>query len=290
MGEPYEALTADDLRKISGTDYYTSGLFTPGGAMIQPALFVRSLARGLQVSGAADVYENSAVTGLEKVGSGWKATTANGTVTADKVILAVNGHIQSFGFFKRRLMHVFLYASMTRALSPSEVKALGGEPTWDFVPADPLGSTVRRISGVGGDRILVRNRFHYSPNLSATDKDVAWAAKDHDKSFDARFPMLKGVDMEFRWGGRLCLSWHGVPAFGEVEDGIYSACCQNGLGASKGLLSGILAADCATGTPNAYVDEYLAMDQPTRLPPEPFSSIGATVYLNWKERQAGREK
>lgn len=290
LGEPYEALDAKDLAQISGTNYYTSGLFTPGGAMIQPALFVRSLAQGLQETGAADIYENSAVLELQKEGSAWKASTAKGSVTAPKVILAVNGHIQSFGFFKRRLMHIFLYASMTRVLTNVEVNTLGGEPTWDFVPADPVGSTVRRISGIGGNRILVRNRFHYSLSIAAEERDVAWAAKDHDASFLARFPMLKDVEMEYRWGGRLCLSWHGVPAFGEVEDGIFSACCQNGLGASKGLLAGILAAEQATGTDSRYVDEYLAMDQPTRLPPEPLSTIGATVYLNWKERQAGREK
>ena len=266
------------------------GCLQQGGAMIQPALFVRSLAQGLQISGAADIYENSAVLSLEKVGTGWKATTAHGSVTAAKVILAVNGHIQSFGFFRRRLMHIFLYASMTRPLTAAEINKLGGQPTWDFVPADPLGSTVRRVSGVGGDRILVRNRFHYSPTIEATEEDVAWASRDHDRSFAARFPMLDGVEMEHRWGGRLCLSWHGVPAFGEVENGIFSACCQNGLGASKGLLSGILAANQATGTADPYVDQYLALDKPTLLPPEPLSTIGATVYLNWKEWRAGREK
>ena len=96
--------------------------------------------------------------------------------------------------------------------------------------------------------------------------------------------------MEHRWGGRLCLSWHGDPAFGEVEEGIFSACCQNGLGASTGILNGMLAADLATGRDNPYVDQFLAMNEPTRLPPEPLSSIGATVYLNWKEWRAGTRK
>ena len=76
------------------------------------------------------------------------------------MILAVNGHAESFGYFERRLMHVFTYASMTRALTVDEVARLGGAPIWGATPADPMGTTVRRISGVGGDRIVIRNRFY----------------------------------------------------------------------------------------------------------------------------------
>jgi len=59
-----------------------------------------------------------------------------------------NGHLNSFGFLRGRLLHVFTYASMTRALTPAEVRRLGGAPRWGLTPADPMGSTVRRISGV----------------------------------------------------------------------------------------------------------------------------------------------
>ena len=69
----------------------------------------------------------------------------------------------------------------------------------------------------------------------------------HDRAFAARFPMLSGVAMEYRWGGRLCLSLNGSPAFGEVAEGLYAACCQNGLGTVKGTLAGMLAADLAAG-------------------------------------------
>ena len=37
----------------------------------------------------------------------WQAKTPNGTITAPVIIMSANGHDQSFGFFKRRLMHVF---------------------------------------------------------------------------------------------------------------------------------------------------------------------------------------
>lgn len=281
-------LDAKDMQEVCGTDYYTSGLFTPGSAMIQPAAFVRGLAEGLK--NKVDIYEDSPVVSLQRENGLWAVQTPKGTVTTPKIILAVNGHMQSFGFMKQRLMHIFLYASMTRALTNIEIDRLGGKETWDFVPADPMGSTVRKISGVGGHRIVVRNKFDFNSSVEATDRQVERAAKDHDKSFERRFPMLKDVEMEYRWGGRLCLSWNGVPVFGEIEEGIYAASVQNGLGASKGLLSGILAAEYAVGESNPFIDDYLNQKAPTRLPPEPFASIGAKIYLNFKEWQAGREK
>ena len=125
MGEVHEHLDARQMRGITGTDYYLSGLFTPGTAMIQPALFVRGVARGLR-SNRVTIHEMSPVHSLDRQGD-WVATTPGGRVTAPRVILAVNGHLNSFGFLPGRLMHVFTYASMTRALSRDEVSRLGGD-------------------------------------------------------------------------------------------------------------------------------------------------------------------
>ena len=288
LGENSTWLDATEMKRISGTDYYLSGLYTPGAIMIQPAGFVRGMAEGLRSE--VNIYENSPVISLRRQESDWKVKTSQGTVSVPKIILAVNGHLQSFGFMKQRLMHIFLFASMTRTLTEKEINKLGGERNWEFVPADPMGSTVRRISGKAGDRIVVRNKFKFKSSVEISERSLEIAGRDHDRSFTARFPMLKAVEMEYRWGGRLCLSWNDVPVFGELEDGIFAACCQNGLGASKGTLSGILAADYATGTENPYVADYLDAEKPSLLPPEPFASIGATVYLHWKEKQAGREK
>lgn len=290
MGEPFTKLSAEDMRRIAGTDYYVSGLFTPGTIMLQPAGYVRAFANGLTRHNQADIYENSPVIEMRRTGSVWQVNTPKGMVTAPKIILAVNGHIQSFGYFKGRLMHIFLYASLTEPLTDKQAKALGGESEWELVPADPMGSTMRRIVSAQGTRILTRNKFIYNPSVEASERSIGRAAGDHDKAFQARFPMLSGVNMQYRWGGRLCLSWHSTPVFGEVEQGVYTAVCQNGLGASLGTLSGMLAADLATDTPNPYVQTYLDAPAPTRLPPEPLSLIGATVYLNWKEWASGREK
>ncbi|MCZ4351767.1 FAD-binding oxidoreductase [Roseovarius aestuarii] len=287
MGEPYEMFDAVQMRDITGSEYYQSGLFTPGNAMIQPAMFVRGVAAGLQQN-RVSIHEMSPVTALEHKGD-WIATTPKGQVSAPKVILAVNGHLGSFGYLPRRLMHVFTYASMTNALSLEETTRLGGHRHWGLTPADPMGTTVRRISGTGGDRIIIRNRFTFDPSMEVSAARIERVARDHDRAFKARFPMLKSTRMEYRWGGRLCLSRNNVQVVGELDQGLYSACCQNGLGTAKGTLAGGLAAELAMGITSPALSRALAAEQPTRLPPEPIARLGANFYLKLQERRAGAE-
>ncbi|MDJ0820200.1 MAG: FAD-binding oxidoreductase [Paracoccaceae bacterium] len=287
MGETHEMLDAQQMFEMTGTRYYRSGLYTPGAVILQPALFVRGVAQGI-VSNRVSVHETSPVTWLDWAGD-WVATTPNGQVTAPKVILAVNGHAESFGFFTGQLMHVFTYASMTRVLTSEEQARLGGQRQWGVTPADPLGSTVRRVSGTGGDRIVVRNRFTYDPSMEVSEARIRDVARSHDRAFAARFPMLGGVSMAYRWGGRLCLSRNSVPAFGEVAPGLYAACCQNGLGTAKGTLAGMLAADLASGESSELLDWMLAEAPPQKLPPRLIAQLGATAVLRWGEFRAGRE-
>lgn len=287
MKETSETYDAAQMREITGTDYYQSGLFTPGSAMIQPAMFVRGVAAGLR-SNRVTIHEMSPVTSLRRDGD-WIATTPKGQVTAPRVILAVNGHLNSFGFLRGRLMHVFTYASMTRALSAQEVAQLGGQAIWGLTPADPMGTTVRRISGTGGERIIIRNRFTFDPSMEVTSARITQVARDHDRAFAARFPMLGGVRMEYRWGGRLCLSRNNVQVIGELDQGLFSACCQNGLGTAKGTLAGGLAAELALGKTSPALTRALAADAPSRLPPKPIAHAGAKLFLKLQERRAGRE-
>lgn len=288
LDEACQMLDARQMQEITGTSAYQSGLFTPGTAMIQPALFVRGIADGLR-SNRVSIFEQSPVTALARSGPDWVARTPRGEVSAPKVILAVNGHLNSFGQMQGRLMHVHTYAAMTRPLTAEETAKLGGSPRWGLTPADPLGTTVRRISGTGGDRIIIRNRFTYDAQMTASPARLRQVARDHDRAFAARFPMLKGVTMAYRWGGRLCLSRNNVQVIGEIDTGLYSACCQNGLGTAKGTLAGRLAADLALGQRSRALSRALGAPAPGRLPPAPLAQAGAAAYLRWSEWRAGAE-
>jgi len=294
LKEPFELLDASAMRAISGCDYYQDGLRTPGTAIIQPALYIRSLADALQMQEGCELYENSALQQLSKVGEDWCARSARGSVTAARVILAVNGLIETFGFYRRRLMHINLYASMTRALDADEIAALGGERRWGFTPSDPIGSTVRRIDGTGGSRLVIRNRCTYDASLTLPAKTLGAIKPVHERTFAARFPMLRQVEMEYCWSGRLCLSRDDVWALGELQPGLFSACCQNGLGTTRGAIAGIVAAEMATKKDNAQPEPSLVPDfapqaLPRRLFPEPFMTLGARSVIRFREWQAGKE-
>jgi glycine/D-amino acid oxidase-like deaminating enzyme len=175
------------MRRITGTNYYIGGMHTPGAVILQPAAFVRGVAAHL--SRTVDIFENSPALRIDQ-GPLHVATTPSGKVSAPRVILTNNGHLESLDYFERRLMHIFLYASMTRQLTKNEASSLGGQTEWALILADPMGTTVRRIKE---SRIVVRNTFSYNPDLQTNSAKVARIGRAHAKSFSERFPMLRGV-------------------------------------------------------------------------------------------------
>ena len=293
--ESYKVLDAQDMKDLTGIDYYMNGLWTPGTAMLQPALYIQSLADGISSNSNVTIFENSPVISLEDEGRHegekvWKANTSLGSISSPKIILAVNGIVERFGYFQNRLMTIFTYSSLTRELTNDETNMLGGSSQWGLTSADAMGSSVRRISGMGGNRILVRNRWSYNPSMEVSDSFMSSAATSHNESFKARFPKLNKVSMEYSWGGRLCLSLNNVFAQGEVDEGIYSACCQNGLGTAKGTAIGIITAEKITGTINSLVPDFVDEEAPKKMMPKPFMWFGVNSYMRWKELMAGKEK
>lgn len=287
-GEKHTFLDANQMREITGTDFYLGGIYTPGAVLIQPADYIRDFAAGL--SKKVDIFERSPVTSLRRDGGTWKATSPAGTVVAARVILGVNGHVDDFGYFRRRLMHFFGYASMTAPFSVEDFgRKASGRERWALLPADPMGATVRKITSNGQSRIALRTKWTYDTTVTLTERRLRKMAEEHRLSFDARFPGLKDVPFEHCWAGRICLSLNHVPAFGEIEEGLFSACCENGLGTVKSTLAGMLAAELATGNTSRHLEQFMDEPKPARLPPEPFAWLGVNAVIRWQELRAGRE-
>ena len=289
LGEASEMLDAQAMQKLTGSAHYISGLYTAGTVMLQPAGYIRGLAAGLQRAGVR-VCENSPVTGFVRNGSDWVVKTQVAQVTTPRVILTVNGHLESFGFEKGRLMQLFLYAVMTPELDADALARLGGASRWGITPSDPMGTTMRRIdSGQGGNRIVTRTCATLLPNTRPSARELARAARVMQRKFDQRFPQLAGMKMQHAWAGHLCLSLNGVSVTRQLEEGVFSGCVQNGLGTARGTLTGIAAAELAAGESSEISRYFSAEARPKLLPPQPFQQIGANAVLRWKEWRARAE-
>ncbi|MEO1638402.1 MAG: FAD-binding oxidoreductase [Pseudomonadota bacterium] len=289
LDEPSETLDAQAMAELTGSTYYRSGLYTPGTVMLQPAGYVRGLAAGLRREGVS-LNENSPVTTLRREGDTWHVATPNGSISAGQVILTVNGHLESFGFAKRQLMQLFLYAVMTPELDAGTLAKVGGQERWGITPSDPMGTTIRKISSAqGGNRIVTRTCATLAPGMRVGQDQVARAARVMQKKFEARFPQLKGMSMEYAWAGHLCLTRNGVSLMRQLDTGLFCGCVQNGLGTVRGTLTGIGAAELACGVESPITEAFGNSADPAMLPPQPFLQIGANAVLRWKEWNARTE-
>lgn len=283
LGQKYEVISEKDLPDHIGTRFYKKGLYTPGTILLQPAALVKGLADSLPKN--VSLHEYTPVSAVE-YGKKIVLKHSNGEIVADKLILTNNAFASSFGFLKRRLLPVFTYASLTRVLTDEEQARLGGKLIWGVIPADPFGSTLRRTPD---NRLLVRNGFSFNADGGRNESFLSRVAHHHRASFERRFPMLPNVEFEYTWGGAMCLTRNHMAHFGQLAPNVYGALGCNGLGITRGTITGTLLADWLAGERNECIDFLLSSPGPNSNPPEPFLSAGINLNLAWGVYRAGKE-
>lgn len=284
IGERFEWLDEAAIGQVTGTDFYRGALFTPGCSTVQPAALMRGLATTLPAN--VQVFELSAAKHIDERGDQKVLTFAQGSIAARNVVLCTNAYAATFGGHPNGLLPVYTFASMTRVMTPDEAARLGGAHSWALIPADPMGTTVRRLAT---DRICVRNHFVFRPNVEVSQSDLAKAKTLHRRSFDRRFPMLENVELEYTWGGPLCLSANNGALFGQRPDGVFEALGCNGLGLSRGSASGKLIAEYALGQSSDLVRQLLDQPHPRSLPARPIADMAVSAAIWVKEFTAGAE-
>ncbi|WP_428825048.1 NAD(P)/FAD-dependent oxidoreductase [Azonexus sp. IMCC34842] len=277
LNEPYTWFEGKALHKRIGFNHFSAGIYTPGAVLVNPAALSRGLADNLPAN--VTLYENTPVTAAQ-FGPEIRLSTPHGTIRAGKVILAVSVFASQFGVLRNRLIPISACGSLTRQLTEEEQSRLEGLRSWGLTPANAfVGVTVRRTRD---QRILIRQDMRYEPSLQRDSESYKPVAAHHQELFDHWFPALKGVSIEHTWSGFICVSRNGGAGFGEVAPNVYAAVCDNGLGWTKGTVSGLLIADKATGVDNPLIATYEAFSQPSRLPPRPFLDVGVRARFSWE--------
>jgi len=282
LNEPYELLDKKALSARIGTEYFHSGIYTPGCILLNPAALTRGLADSLPENVA--LHEASAVVDYD-FSPAVKVKTTHGEVRARRVLLATNGFIGNFGYFKREIFPLVSFGSLTKPLTEEQQRRLGGEENWGVTPANALtGATMRYTAD---HRILIRQDFCYTPTFRVKESQREAALQSHKKVFRLRFPMLDDAEIEHFWMGTINITRNGAPGWGQLAPNVYAVAGCNGVGIAKQTIAGRLLADLAMGEDNPLVADMIALDRPSRLPARPFLDFGVKGYLA-KERWVGR--
>jgi len=247
---------------------------------MQPAALGRGLANTLP--NTVSLFENSAVIHADFSGP-VVIKTAHGQINAPLAILAVNGMASEFGVLKGRVFNVPLFASMTRPLTDEEHSQMGCDTDWGIVPSMAFGGPTLRYTQ--DRRLVIRSVFGRAGDMRPSASVYSKAVSKQSRQLSARFPHLPKDLIQHTWSGVISMSKNFAPGFGWHGDCVISAVCQNGVGVTKGTMSGILAADLACRRKNPHFQAMAEMGKPARLPPEPILTLGVSAKVKMWEFQ-----
>jgi|TARA_B110000971_G_scaffold152573_1_gene155767 glycine/D-amino acid oxidase-like deaminating enzyme len=259
---PYQDLNRSEMEQNLGTQFYQRGLYSPHCYLAQPAALIRCLAD--ELPNKVHLFENTPAISLKQSGGRWLIKTANGEISAKKVILANNAFAKSLGIGKSQLVAMYTYAGITPVLDPAILQTLGSDTSWGLLPSHRLGSTLRKTED---GRLLVRCLYAYEKEVNS-----ALVLRELSRNLVRRFPQLVNIELEHIWGGAVGFTMNGGAVFGEVKPGLFVSAGCNGGGVVKGSLFGELLADLANGQP--VPDISALFGKASWMPPEPIRSLG----------------
>lgn len=274
------ALSQDELTHHIGTDYYRYALQTQNNVFVQPAALVRGLADSLPKN--VVLAENTPVFEVKEKSGYFRLQVHNAYLNTPKLLLTNNGFAKKLGYLKDRLITIYTYAGFTPQLNEAEQQWFGHDKQWGLIPANRLGSTLRKTKD---GRFMVRSSYSYEHPQS--DASVKTMLVD---CYKRRYPQLPRHELEYVWGGVTALTRNGASYFGEIKPNLYTSVGCNGAGVLKGTIYGKLLSEMIMGHISTELQDVLTLDKPTWLPPEPLRGLAVLSTIQLQKHIAGAER
>lgn len=234
--EGMQWLDRDALRERVRTDRYLGGLYEPRAGSLHPLNYTLGIARAAQSHGA-ELHEGSPVIQIEH-GRPARVHTDNGSVHAEHVVLACNAYLDDLEpRLQAKTMPVSNYVVATEPLSEEQVAE-----TLPYGDAVADANFVLDYFHLSADRRLL-----YGGEVSYDGREPRNLRRRLEDKMARLFPVLRGVRIEYMWGGRVGITLNRFPHFGRVNGNVYFAHGYSGLGLSMAGMAGKLLAEAIRG-------------------------------------------
>lgn len=272
----FRPLTGAEIADRTGSLSFLAGICDPTAATLHPGKWVRGLRR-VALQHGVRIYENTPMTRLERSAPP-VVRTANGSVTAAKVVLTMNAW--SLGLPELRGA-ILVIASDDAVTEPApelldkvgyKAKPLMGD-SQTFVTGFRTTGNHRFNPGVSGGIIgfgtMQGQRFE---GRSVREDDMrACVQRGH--------PALAGLTFADSWCGPIDRTQSGLPLFGALPtcpDILYGY-GFSGNGLSTTPIAGKILASLALSAKDEWSQCGLVRPAQNWLPPEPFRYVGALM-------------
>ena len=240
---------------------FFAAIASQNAKLADPRALVRrwfELARAAHI----DIYENTVALRIERQGSSFLVTTPEGSIVAERVVVATNAFTDSqLGPEMTRLQRaIWTYCIATDVIDSGTWDKVGLKPNLSFYDANHLLHYFRRTED---GRLLFGGG---EPGLEAS---TAASLESHAQALETQFrkylPSLAHVRRATVWCGPVSITRDLTPALSSFHDGrlfLAIGCIGHGLVAAQ--YHGKLLADAVTG--NRQTVEQFPFRSPKRWP------------------------
>ncbi len=282
--DAFDELDADEVARRTGSEVHFGAVFERGIATVQPALLARGLRRVAAERGVA-IYEQTKMTRLIRETTP-RVKTNRGTVTATRVILALNAWAHELPEFRRSIIPIGPSAFVTEP-APERLAEVGLTDGVAISDSHMLVNYYRttldgRLAwGKGGGRIPFAGRVGTNYDGPAPRPDLARS------EFVRFYPSLSDLKIATTWSGPATRTDTGLPSFGRLPQApaILYGHGYTGNGVGPSYLGGRILASLALDLDDEWANSPLVRMPRAFMPPEPIRYIGGQMV-----RAAARAK
>ena len=224
----------ETARKV-GSDHYHCGIYDGGTGHIHPLKLVVGTARVAAQAGA-QLYENTTASAIDVSGGKVRITTATGSITAQKCLIATNaygGQLEPVS--AKHIMPIRSFIGATQPLPADRGVIPGGESI------DDSRFVVRYFRKSPDGRLLFGGREAYTADSPV---DIG---KHIRRQITQIYPDLHDVEITHAWGGSVGITLPRQPFVREVMPNVISAGGYSGHGVMLSNFTGRLYAEAVAG-------------------------------------------
>lgn len=234
-------LGAPDVRELTSAQGFHGALLDKGCRHLHPLKYALGLARAAADAGVR-IHEGTRAQPVRDGASG-RVTTANGTVTAQHVVLGCNAYLGNL--VPRLAGNIMPINNFVIATEPLPSRLLPQVNRDNLSMSDTLFViNYWKLSEEG--RLLFGGGENYS---SRFPRDIKAFVRPHMLKI---YPELEDVDIEFGWGGAVGITLNRMPDFGRIGGCLWYAQGFSGHGVPTATMAGHLLAEAIDGDKTGF--------------------------------------